>query len=281
MRSFIAILAAAATLQGSSAAPFANEHQPATTITIKHTRFPHPSGGFPHPTGGFPHPTGGPRRPDGHGMWVRDADHTHPEGRPHPTGHHGDAHPTGGPHPQKERREDGKKPWGHGTGGFPHPTGGRPHPTGHHGHGNDHEKRYPEPEHHRPSGVPHPSGHHHPPPPTGGFAHPTGSPGHHHNGNGQGKHSTTTTTQVAQPTGENNEKRAEENPGPFAWPHPSGGFPHSISISLPTFPHPTGFHRPHPTGHPRSEDKERRSDNEPLREREVLQEMPRVVQEAS
>ncbi|XXH01370.1 hypothetical protein Hte_007730 [Hypoxylon texense] len=256
MRSFVAILAVAASLQSGSAAPVADE-QHTTLRTITHGGFPHPTGGFPHPTGGIPHPTGGPRRPGEKGPWVRDAEHRggppHPKGTGHAHatgGHHtgkhhsthsGVAKPTGAPH----KREEKHKPWGHGTGGIPHPTGG--HHTGHHTKhssgaakptGAPHMMR--DEQHHKPGGA-HPTGGF--PHPTGGFAHPTGGAGHGH-GKGNGKTATTTTTSAAaQATGE---KRAEDGHGPFTWPH--GGFP--TSVSFPTLPLPTGVLPPHPTGFP-------------------------------
>ncbi|KAI1771419.1 hypothetical protein F4818DRAFT_429022 [Hypoxylon cercidicola] len=251
MRSFVAVLAMAASFQGGSAAPVAGEQK--TTRTLTHS-------GFAHATGGFPHLTGGPRRPDGPGPWVRDTDHKgghhHGTGFPHPTGHHekGHAHPTnhhkGGHHSSHSgvakptdgnfphKREEEHKPWGHGTGGVPHPTGhhekGHAHPTAGHGHHTGH--------HSHSSGVAKPTGgahnekraeeHHGPPFPTG-----TG----HHGG-------------FPQPTA-----RGEDGHGPFIWPQ--GGFP--TSVSFPTLPLPTGI-LPRPTGHP--------GDNKKPAAREVAQE---------
>ncbi|KAI0122740.1 hypothetical protein F4814DRAFT_409771 [Daldinia grandis] len=273
MRSFVTFLAAAASLQGGSAAPFGNQQQPPTTIS--HGGFPHPTGGFPHPIG-FPHPTGSPRLPDSHGLWARD-EHRWP-GRPHPTGHHSDdwhrrsghSSPTGKlpwqpgtPHPtprvkreNEEQEVDHKGPWG-----FPHPTGhhrrhsssGFPHPTGHPESSNIFLRRDVDHVRPLPDGIAHPSGHH--PHPTGGFPQPTGGPGHHPpgdnqdrgHGNWQGSH----------------EKRDDRfrRPASISWL--SG-----ITSHL----HPTAAAQPeHHVQHP---------DGEPKREREILQEIPRVVQDA-
>ncbi|KAI4862344.1 hypothetical protein F4820DRAFT_26325 [Hypoxylon rubiginosum] len=236
MRSFVAVLAVAASLQSGSAAPVAGEQH--TTRTLTHSGFPAPTGGFPHPTGGFPHPTGGPRRPDGHGPWVRDPDHK--GGRPHPTGT-GHAHPTGGHHPghhsthssgvakptgAPHKREEKHRPWGHGTGGVPHPTGG-PHPTGHH------------PTHSsgvaKPTGAPHkreekhqPWGHG-----TGGVPHPTGGP--HPTGHHPGHHPKSSSG-AAKPTGAAHERRGDEHHHHPGGAHPTGGFAHPSG----GFAHPTG-----------------------------------------
>ncbi|KAI1413502.1 hypothetical protein F5Y13DRAFT_161427 [Hypoxylon sp. FL1857] len=352
MRSFVAVLAAAASFQGGSAAPFANDH---SSHSLSHTRYPQPTGGHHHHptgTGGFPHhpiPTGGfPHPPTGH----------HHSGGAHPTGWH---HPHNGEHnshsgvsedptgsPGRFPHTFGQKhrqPWGYTSSGFaqpsggehhhhphptgtehhhhPHPTGGHPHPTGHHpshfpGHKVESsdtaeptavEKRSGEHPHPpfswggaHPTGYPHhhPSGgfpHHHP---SGGYPHPTGGAGwHHHSSPGHkgGHHSSATTTSTAsaaQPTaeaGNQNEKRFQ-GPGPVIWPRPSGGFP--TSFHIPTFhPFPTGGFHPHPTGEhhhhsssshlprPTSQPTEPTDISQAQRARAVLQEMPRVVQEAN
>ncbi|KAI0114206.1 hypothetical protein F4776DRAFT_327515 [Hypoxylon sp. NC0597] len=266
MRSFVAVLAAAASFQRGSAAPFGNEHT--SHPSLSRTGIPYPTGGhhhhhptgtggFPYPTGGFHH-TGGPRRPGDHGPWVRDVEDHHP----HPTGHHsggaypsghhgghhsGHAYPTGGhhtgghhspttlpivptgryPHPFGEKH---KKPWGYPTGGFPYPSGGE--------------------HHHHPT---HPTGghHHHHPSGSGSWPHPTGYPTgrpSHHPGH---KESSATAEPIAEPTAV--EKRSDEHRHPPFSPggahptgvfpphhHPSGGFPHH---------HPSGGF-PHPTGRP-------------------------------
>ncbi|KAI8964241.1 hypothetical protein F5Y11DRAFT_345787 [Daldinia sp. FL1419] len=275
MKSFVTLLAAAASLQGGSAAPFGNQPQPDKSLS--HGGFPHPTGDFPLPTG-FPHPTEGPHRPDGPGIWARDEEHRWP-GRPHPTGHHpGDWHPGDGhaaptgkfpwqpeaPHPtprlrrdNKDQEGDHKEPWGfaHPTGHHrprPHPSGGFPHPTGHPGNGNGFWRRdvggvAP------PSGFLHPTSgpsHQHPPPPP-----PPGGNNDHGRGNGQGWFG----------AGEAQEKRDEDHHRLTSISWPSGIISH-------IHPQPTAGVRP---GHVQQ------PDGEPKREREILQEVPRVVRDAN
>ncbi|KAI1468335.1 uncharacterized protein F4812DRAFT_458771 [Daldinia caldariorum] len=226
MRSFVTFLAAAASLQGSSAAPFGNLEQ--SQATVSHSGFPQPTGGLPqptgglpHPTGGFPHPTGGLRHPESPGSWAKDAEHHRPTpssgdwqggdhwGFTHPTSHH-----------------------------FPHPSGGFPRPTEHPGSGNglwgrDADRTHPSSHHPHPTGG---SGHHHRPPPPGDDK-----------DHGRG----------------NQEKRDEKHHRPTGVAGPSG------------IPSVLEQHRPANTvaagQHP---------DGEPKRERAVLQEVPRVVQDA-
>ncbi|KAI0845913.1 hypothetical protein F5Y00DRAFT_159364 [Daldinia vernicosa] len=248
MRSFVTLLAAAASLQGGSAAPFGNQQQPPTTIS--HGGFPHPTGDFPRPPG-FLHPSG---------------DWHHHDGYASPTGkfpwQFGSPHPTPRVKRQNEGQEsDHKEPWGfpHPTGHYHHhPSGGFPHPTGRPETSNIFLRRDADHVHPPPDGFAHPSGRH--PHPTGGFPQPTGGPNHHHHppgdkqdhgdGNWQGNH----------------EKRDEgfHRPASISWP--SG-------ITSHLHPHPTtgaqpGHHVQQPEG-------------EPKREREILQEIPRVVQDAN
>ncbi|KAL7619608.1 hypothetical protein AAE478_010149 [Parahypoxylon ruwenzoriense] len=238
MRSFVAILAAVAALQGGLAAPFGADRKsghPHATITQS---FP---GGFPYPTSKFQYPT---------------SNFPHHTGSHHPEGHHshsGSADPTGGagrdPHHEKDnekpyegeaewKKPRGHKPWGHGTAGFPHttkhhpsPTGGFfPHPTdGPHSGERHHPKR--GEDHLPPIGISHhPWKHPHKPYPSGGFPPPT-------------------------PTG---------FPHP-RFPHPTGGSPHSKD--------------PEPSEKPSFKDEKGSDDSQLLREREILQRVPRVVRE--
>ncbi|KAI1652538.1 hypothetical protein F4813DRAFT_400947 [Daldinia decipiens] len=217
MRSFVTLLAAAAYLQGGSAAPFGNQQQPPTTIS--HSGFPHPTGRFPHPTG-FLHPTGGPRRPD-------DKEHHWP-GQPHPTGHH-HHHPSGG---------------------FPHSTG-RPESNIFLRRDADHVRPHPD-------GFAHPSGHH--PHPTGGFPQPTGGPGHHHHLPGDN-----------QDHGRRNWQGNHEKQ--------DGGLHRPASISWPSGI--TNHLHPQPTTGVQPGRHVQQPDGGPKRERQILQEIPRVVQDAN
>ncbi|KAI1807468.1 hypothetical protein F4811DRAFT_505926 [Daldinia bambusicola] len=243
MRSFVTFLAAAASLQGGSAAPFGNPEQLQPTIS---------HGGFAHPTGGFPRPTGALRH------WTKDEEHHRPtlsSGNWQGGDHWGFAHPTGHH--------------------FPHPSGGFPHPTERPGSGNGLWGRDADRTHPSSDGFAHPSGHH--PHPTGGFPQPTGGSGHHHqppplgddkehgHGNWQANVARATVAGAAQPTGSSNqEKRDEEHHRPTGVAGPSG----LLSVLAQHRPAATVAAGQHPEA-------------EPKRERAVLQEVPRVVRDAN
>ncbi|KAI2603408.1 uncharacterized protein GGS25DRAFT_92002 [Hypoxylon fragiforme] len=260
MRSFTAILVAAASLQGSLASPvYIADSPPPTTPTAAHTGYPHP-----HPTGGYiAHGTGKPHF--SWGPWIKDGDQS---GVPYPTDHHktrhhkshhhtgtGTSYPTNVPSTGDGQKggEEGKPPVIYGTGGFIpplrlhslHPTGQYfPRPTGYSVLGGDDKKG-------QDGGVAHPSG---------GIRHPP----KHGDGDGEGKgkqHSsspstlvptataTVTSTSTDESTDGSIQKRAPANHGPYAFPHASGGLPWT-SLAIPTFPHPTAHHHLRPTGYP-------------------------------
>ncbi|KAI1385707.1 uncharacterized protein F4822DRAFT_351751 [Hypoxylon trugodes] len=267
MRSFIAVLAAAASIQGSFAVPFENGQQAHTTIkTITRSGFPHhhppPTGGFPHyhPSGGHPRPTGHPHRPgEPRGPWKRDDTiEDVRDGSAYPTGREGRHRPHHPHHPHHT-----KKPPHIPTPTAPTTSSQAPHivrddakhPTTTHHHHPHHT-----PPHRKPTGVP-----------GSGHAHPTG----HH----EGHHHSRKTSEHAKPTG--GPQRPEKRDGNA---------------------HPTGHHhshskKPHPTGHPHHGGKpkvttttvtvlptgthKRTDEGVVFHEREVLQEMPRVVQEGN